>query len=279
MANDVQHAERLGEAPRQRSHVPAVDSACRILHFLVRNNPRGISLSELSRELGVSKSTIHGLLATLHAHGFVQRDPDSRLYRLGSALVTLGSVAATQLRAAALVSDRLSALAAEHGLTFAVAQVTGYSEAQVIDRAYPASDVHVGLTLGSRYGVFDGAIGKCLLATVDADVAARLIRQARIPKHTDRTIADPEALIAEVARVRARGWGASEGEFKENHAVAAPLLVTPGDVQLIVFAVGFASQLSAKRIRSIGKLLVETNTAVATALGVSADRDRHSSEL
>ena len=97
-------------------------------------------------------------------------------------------------------------------------------ETVLLDCAYPDDDMHVGLTLGSRYGVFHGAVGKCLLAGMDPSEADRIVRGGRIPRHTAQTIVDAAALLADIDQVRRRGWATSAREFKENHAVAAPLL-------------------------------------------------------
>ena len=274
MGNSVQPSEQIGNgaAHAPRGAVPSVDAACRILGALAQSDGDGITLTALARELALSKSSAHGLLATLVAHGFVQRDEASRRYRLGAALVPLGRVASGQLRAAARVGERIVALAAEHGLTFAVAQVTDEGDAQVIDRAYPASDLHVGLMLGSRYGPFDGAIGKCLLAALDPEQAEAMIRRGAIPRHTDRTIVDPDALVRDVAKVRERGWAASEGEFKENYAVAAPLYDANDALELVIFAVGFAAQVRAVSVPVVGTVLRETADAIRVALGAAADR-------
>jgi DNA-binding IclR family transcriptional regulator len=169
-----------------------------------------------------------------------------------------------------LLSERLPGLAGEHGLSFALAQVTATGDAQVTDCAYPPSDVHVGLTLGSRYGFFDGAIGKCLLAALDPAQAERIIRSSVVPRHTDRTIVEPDALLDEIETVRARGWGASEGELKENYAVAAALSGASGRAELILFAVGFAGQLTSDRIAIIGDVLREAIAATLAALGLPA---------
>jgi DNA-binding IclR family transcriptional regulator len=256
--------------PAPQNLVPAVNSACQILSVLVQAEPPGLTLTELSRAVGLSKSTAHGLLATLRANGFIQREEGSRWYQLGGALVTLGAVAARQTRAATLLSERLPALAAEHGLTFALAQITGTGDAQVINSAYPPADVHVGLTLGSRYGFFDGAIGKCLLAALDPPQAERIVRSSIVPRHTDRTIVEPDALLDEIATVRARGWGASEGELKENYAVAAGLSGASDRAELILFAVGFPGQLSSDRIPVIGDVLRVAIAATLAALGLTA---------
>jgi DNA-binding IclR family transcriptional regulator len=180
----------------------------------------------------------------------------------------LGGVAAGQVRAATLLGERLPHLAREHGLTFAVAQVTGDGEAQIINSAYPASDVHVGLTFGSRYGLFDGALGKCLLAALEPAEADQIVRTSSIPRHTDKTITDPDALLEEIDAVRARGWAASEGELKENYAVAATLRGASGRPELALFAVGFPSQLGSERVPRIGAVLCETIAAALQASGL-----------
>jgi DNA-binding IclR family transcriptional regulator len=271
--NPVQRAE-LSSATAASGLVPAVNSACRILDALLEADPPGRTLTQLARSVGLSKSTVHGLLATLRANGLVRRDEGSRTYHLGGALIVLGGVAAAQIRSATLLADRLPQLARDHGLTFGVAQVIGEADAQLINSAYPSSDVHVGLALGSRYGFFDGALGKCLLAALDPPEAEHIVRTSAIPPHTEKTITDPDALLAEIDVVRARGWASSEGELKENHAVAAMLRGPSGSPELALFAVGFPSQLSSERIPSIGAVLSETIAETLRASGLELPRPR-----
>jgi DNA-binding IclR family transcriptional regulator len=266
VSNTIQHSEQV-------ALVPALNSACRILAALAAAGPGGATLSDLSRDLEISKSSAHGQLRTLQAWGYVQRESESRRVRLGGALVSLGQAAATQLRPAALLGERLPVLAGEHQLTFGIAQVAD-GRAQVIDRAYPNADVHVGIGLGMSYGPFDGAIGKCLLAALPAEGAETLIRGSEIPTHTERTIVDPDALLAEVERVRAQGWAASAGELKENQAVAAPLAGLDGDLQLVVFALGFPAQLPDNGIPTVGTVLRETVGAVQEDLGFVTEKER-----
>jgi DNA-binding IclR family transcriptional regulator len=247
--------------------VPSVDAACRILDVLAPSNDGGLTLSQISREVNLSKSSAHGVLATLLTHDFVERDHGSRCYRLGPALARLGWVVSQPTRTAR-VHERITALAARFGLTFAVARMTERGDAEVTDRAYPDSDLHVGLQLGSRYGPFDGAIGKCLLAALVPGQAEATIRGAEIPRHTHRTIVEPDALVREIERVRERGWAVSEGELKDNYAVAAPLLNADGSLDLVLFAVGFPGQLGAGSVEAVGTALRDTAGAVREVPGV-----------
>ena len=242
--------------------VPAVVTACRILDALARGDHEARTLTELAGELALAKSTLHNQLSTLQTYGFVHRDEATRRYRLGGGLISLGLAAGRQLRSTALVAERLPALAAAHGITFAAAQVADRQEAVLVDCTYPAEDVHVGLALGSRYGVFHGAVGKCLLAALAPEEADSIVRDRGIPRLTDHTLADPEAFLADIEAVRYRGWASSAGEFKENHAVAASLLNQAGQLELVVFGVGFPAQLPLERFADVGGALTDLARAV-----------------
>ena len=260
MPNAVRDTER--RLTRTPDLVPAVGIACRILDSLSRGEPAALTLTDLSRELGLAKSTLHNQLSTLQTYRLVDRDEATRRYRLGVALISLGLAAGRQLRAAALVAERLPGLAAEFGLTFAVVQVADPQEAVLVDCAYPAEDVHVGLTVGSRYGVFHGAIGKCLLAAMDPAEAARIVRDHGIPRYTESTVIDPQTFLSDLDRVRRDGWAASAGEFKENHAIAAPLFDPAGNLELVLFGVGFPGQLPVSSFATVGRALMMTARAV-----------------
>jgi len=269
IANAVRNTELSYVRPSDNALVPALVIACRILDALARAQYATPTLTELSRELGLPKSTVHNQLSTLQAHGLVHRDEATRGYRLGAHLVSLGLAGARQLRSAALVAQRLPSLASDHHLTFAVAQVADRLEAVLVNCAYPDDDVHVGLTLGSRYGVFHGAVGKCLLAGMDPSEADRIVRRQRIPRHTAQTIVDADAFLADIDQVRRRGWATSAGEFKDNHAVAAPLFNQAGALELVVFVVGFPAQLPADLFEDLGQLLRGMAQQVEAATGAT----------
>jgi IclR family acetate operon transcriptional repressor len=262
-------ADPVLDRERPSKRVSSVESACRILVALLQVEGRSASLTDLSRALGLPKSTTHSLLNSLEAHGFLWREPDSRRYRLGAALVALGQEAARATPLAAMVADRLPMLARIHGVTFALTQVTEHGDAQVIARAYPMVDVHVGLTVGARYGPFDGAMGKCLLAAVTEQEAADLVRSAPVTAHTAQTITDPDALLADIAEVRARGWAVSVQELKHNHAVAAGLRGLSGRTEHIVCAVAFPDQMPWEKVEALGGVLADLARSVESELGLA----------
>ena len=74
----------------RRRTIQSVDRAARILKVLA-SGPRRLGVTELAGRLGMSTPTVHGLLQTLQAHGFVEQDRDSDKYQLGAGLLQLGN--------------------------------------------------------------------------------------------------------------------------------------------------------------------------------------------
>jgi len=249
--------------------VPAVVGAINVLNVLSGTGEAGATQSELVLETGLSKSTMHNLLSTLESHGFVRRDLNTRQYRLGPALIPLGNEATRQVKLVRTTLDRVAPLAAEHGLSFAVAQPIAADELRIISRFYPPGDVHVGITVGSSYGPMDGALGKILLASKDEAETKKLIKGRKLPAHTRATITSPESLIEEIAEVRSRGWSASQGELNENNAAAAGIWGPEGELELVLLALGFPTQLEGERLQEIGAVLRETADEVMASAGAS----------
>src|ERR1700761_8461053 len=105
---------------------PAVERTIAILNLLARDPAETHTLSQISRELGLTKSTAHGILTTLSETGYVLRY-DDMTYSLGPALVTLGEAAADQNRVVSVATKEMQSLAAETKLNCILGAVAGES--------------------------------------------------------------------------------------------------------------------------------------------------------
>ena len=234
--------------------VPAVMAASRVLEHLANDAPDGQTQTELARAVGLSKSSAHNILATLEDLGWVQRD-QARLYHLGSRLIGLGAAATRRISIVGLAARRVSGLASEYGLSFAVAQMTPANEAQVVERTYPTTDEHVGIAIGSRYSDHAGALGKAMLALRPPEEAERQIGAATLTAYTPRTITDTGRLCDDIAESRRRGWAASLGELNDNYAVVGFAPSRDPAQQIFLLGLGFPSQLPLDRMTHVGEHL------------------------
>lgn len=87
--------------------VPAVVGAIKVLEILSGPAEQGATQTALVEATGLSKSTMHNLLSTLEAHKFVRREESTKTYRLGSALIPLGTAATRQVKLIRSTVDRL----------------------------------------------------------------------------------------------------------------------------------------------------------------------------
>ncbi|MCY3577746.1 MAG: helix-turn-helix domain-containing protein, partial [bacterium] len=92
--------------------VAAIERAVDVL-FLFSRSPSTLGVTEISRELGVSKAVVHRILTSLCEPGLLTVDPDSRRYALGPAVLELAAAYRDQLDVRELALDEMRRLSAE----------------------------------------------------------------------------------------------------------------------------------------------------------------------
>jgi DNA-binding IclR family transcriptional regulator len=227
--------------------------------------PATRSVTTLSRELGLAKSMVHSLLATMLRHGVVERLPD-RTYRLGLTLVVMGeavrrmrdvrTVALPELRALCERADEPVYLMARNGL-----------EGVLLERLVPNTRAHVTMEAGEHGPLHAGSLRKVLLAYAPPEEIERYLAGGPLARLTPRTVVQPEVLRAELQAIRSAGFAYTQGEAYEGMAgVAAPVFDALGRV---VAAVGVSTVISRLRPRRTeAAALVRTAAArISAALG------------
>lgn len=144
-----------------------VDRALRLLDLLGPGpHSAGLTVSEMSRELGVGRPVVYRLIRSLEARQFVRRLADGR-YALGYAVFRLSSAVADELARAAVPALRV--LADEVGATahLTLAQGAEAVAAAVVEPSWTA--MHVTYRVGARHPLDRGAAGRAILASREGD--------------------------------------------------------------------------------------------------------------
>lgn len=191
--------------------VREVKSAARtveLLEVLAARGDRPARLRELAEELGVPRSSMYALLQTLIDHGWVRTDATGSLYGIGiHALLAGTSYLDTdpRVRAARPYLDEASEALGE---TIHLARLDG---ADIVYLATRESHAYLRTIsrVGRRLPAHASALGKALLAEQAADGA---LPDGPLPALTENTLTDREALAADLARVRARGYATEREE-------------------------------------------------------------------
>ena len=243
--------------------VPAVARAAGILRVLAGR--REASLTDLARTIGIYKSTAHGILGTLSAFDLVVRDPTTRRYRLGSALVTLGRAARDPDDLGVLARPHLVHLSRMSAETVALHIPDGEGSVIVASEESP-QPLKVSAPTGFRMPPHAGAVAKVLEAF---DPAPRT-PLAALGAFTGRSITQPDRWERELDRVRRAGFALDDMEFQEGiRAVSVPVLVArPGGDELVgaYSIVAVASRVSIVTLREWVPALLASALGLVEAL-------------
>jgi IclR family pca regulon transcriptional regulator len=193
-----------------------------------------LGISELARELALTRSTTHRYVATLASLGFLDQDDSTRKYRLGPRVLDLGfsTLGSMELREVAAPHLRRLTDATGHTSNLAIRDDT---DVILIDRVRgrPSRYHHLEFTLhvGSRIPAYCSATGKALLAFLPRPDLDRLLERIELVPHGPRTLTDRDALLAELEDVRQTGVAVNDEELESAlRSIAAPVRARSGEV-------------------------------------------------
>jgi len=193
-----------------------------------------IGVSELSRELGLSRSTTHRYIATLTSLGYLQQDAETKRYRLGPRVLDLGFAAINSMDIREISVPHLQALSDATGFTVNMAILDG-PDVVYIERCRTSRSgqrqIDLNLHVGSRLPAYCTGLGKALLAFLPEERFEEILDQADLVARGPNTITGRAALRAEMARVRATGLAVNNEELAYGlRSIAAPIRSRSGDV-------------------------------------------------
>ncbi|MEY9872390.1 DNA-binding IclR family transcriptional regulator [Streptacidiphilus sp. MAP12-33] len=188
--------------------IQSLERAAAILRLLA-GGERRLGLSDVANALGLAKGTAHGILRTLQQEGFVEQNPDSGKYQLGAELLRLGQsyLDVHELRARALVWADDLARASGETVYLGVLHQRGVL---IVHHVFRPDDTRQVLEVGSMQPLHSTALGKVLTA-FDPVARAELIESER-EAFTAHTLTELDAIDAEAALVRERGWASAVEE-------------------------------------------------------------------
>lgn len=252
------------ETDRGGGAVQSVDRALQILESIGRSGAAGVT--ELAVELGVHKSTVSRLLASLEARGFVDQEPGGRKYQIGMAIVRLAGSSSASMDLTRLGQDTCEAVAAETGETTNLAILAG-AEAINVTEATGSSNVALRTWVGQASPAHATSSGKVLLAA-RSDAELRTILPAALPRYTEHTITDRAALLTELHDIAERGWAMAVEELEVGLvAVAAPVRDQTGEVVRALSISGPRYRLETDRADELAERVMAAAAQLSALLG------------
>ncbi len=238
-----------------------VARALQILETL-DDSRRGLNISEISRKLGLPKSSTHVIMLTLEDLNYVRKAEASRRYTLGLKAYGLGQTMMKSFSMAERALPLMQHLAAVLDLTSHFA-VLDENQAICIQKAEPPGLTQFDARVGRRMDLHCTGMGKVILAYGGQEILQDLLSRKSFMRHTEHTITSPGGLRREITKIRQEGYAVDDQEEElEVRCVAVPVFNREHEFAGSLSATGTTGQLPVSRVVSVAKTLRETAGAI-----------------
>src|SRR5436190_9263483 len=221
--------ERLTNEPDSATFSPGVGRALEILELL-GSSAAGLTLSELSAELGFPKNAVFRITNTLRARGYLARDEKTLKFRLTEKLLRVSQPRVERKGLIEVSMDAMRELRDECRETVQIGRRFG-DEGVILEQVEGLHPLRISVDPGLRFPLYNNGPGKLLLAFMPEAQRAATIKRLTLTPSTPRTITDRADLARECDRIREQGYSIDFAEADEGiHCVAAPIVDPQGQL-------------------------------------------------
>jgi len=250
-----------------RSGVQSIDRAIRILSAFTRERPIA-GVSDLARLTGMSRSTVHRLLAALSAHGLVQQLPGSTTYALGPRLLTFAETARGHLTLDRQAEPVMTWLRDQSGETVGLHVLDDTPARRTVAQVESTQALRRTYTdLGAPRPAHQGAPGKVLLAFADEELRQRVFRSRLMVADGKTRVSLPE-FRQELDRIVEKGYALSLQERVVGVvALAVPVYDHTGRVAAALSISIPAARAGLDELEALAPVAIEAAKTLSYRLG------------
>ena len=220
---------------------PAIQRATKVVEYIALSEDP-VRLSPLASALGLSKSSLHGIL-----HALVEAD---WLKKNGSSAYSIHPSLIHCFRPLQQVPDirRLARPFLEHLAEQTTESVflgrRNVTNVIILDCVQGPKEMHIGARAGTQIPLLAGAMGKIFLSDLTESRIRKLLSETGLPAFTENSIRDPEAFVQAVAAVKQHGYALDDEEYLPGVKAAAVPIRWAGTLTAALWIVGFSSQFT-----------------------------------
>ena len=241
-----------------------VQKALNLLEALVRSD-RPRRLTELSRELGLTKPNVYRLLSTLSILGYVKKDPATSLYSPTLKLWEMGSMLVRDVDLQSVAGPRLRKLGddARESVQLAVWDAGYVVYVDKVDSMQPLKAI---TSIGSRVPATVVSTGKAMLAWMAEDALDRAFEHVK--RYTPLTLTRRKDIERDLEETRERGYSVNRGEFRAGVCgLAAPVRDRGGNVVAAVGVWGAEKAILGTRREELAHMTVSAARDISREMG------------
>lgn len=245
--------------------VQVIDRVFDILEYLsLAQEQKGPT--EIAEAVGLSKSTVHRLLSSMHARGYLDKNEKEGTYSIGVKLVEVVSSHINSLELQTEARSTLNELHDSLGLIVHLG-ILDRHEVVYVEKMDIAPNLRRYAQIGLRVPAQCSSLGKCLLSSMSGKEQEFALANCRFEAYTKNTITDIESLKEHLRQVRQQGWAMDNEEYMDGHrCIGAPIYDYRGEIIAAVSASGPVSLLTDERIPEVTLKVQEAASTISRKL-------------
>lgn len=215
-----------------------------VIETFTADSPRQ-TISQVAERSGLDRATARRCLLTLAQSGYA--DWDGKFFTLTPRVLRLGTACLATMPLPQIVQPHLDRLSEDIGESTSVCILDG-AEIVYVARAAQRKVMSIALMPGSRLPAYCTSMGRVLLAALGETAARAVLGPGPFPARTPRTLTTLDAILTELAHVRAQGHAINDQEVEIGlQSIGVPLLTARGKT-IAALNVGLAARSDASEL-------------------------------
>jgi len=240
---------------------PSVKKAFKILNA-ISDASNGLGISDLSKQLKMGKSTVHGITSALEELGLLVRDPLHKKYTVGYTLLELSRKAYKKMNLRDMARIPMEKLMEKVGETVFLGIMNG-DHITILDVVESHNEMKITSPPGTRLPLLAGATGKVFLSQFEERKANEIVKKMGLIRFNSKSVINPKNFLKEVEEARKKGYAIDDEEYLLGVRAVASAIQAPSIPPAAIWVVGFTSSLNDPKME---KVILEIRK---TAQGIS----------
>nr|WP_263323473.1 IclR family transcriptional regulator [Neobacillus sp. Marseille-Q6967] len=246
--------------------IQSIERAADVLELFLTSHQE-LSVKEISDKLGLSKSTVHGIIKTLEFRGYLQQNPDDLKYKLGLKLFELGNMVSNHFDLGKIARPIIKELVDELKETVHLV-VFERGEVIYVEKLDGPRALRIYSQVGKKAPLHCTGVGKSILAFQEEEEIERLLSNAELEPYTEFTMTERDEIKKHLQTVREQGYATDDEEIELGlKCVAAPIFDHKGNAIAAISCAAPKMRMDDDRLTEVIQRIKESALRISQSMG------------
>lgn len=241
---------------------------------LLSSSSKDMTVSEISKELNIPKSSTHDILMPLLEKGYISiKNKKEKTYELGLKIFQISNLFQSKLEINRVVDPFLEELKDKTNNTVFFAVENNKKIVYLSKFEVNEGGIRTTAQLGSQNGLYYTGLGKAILATYSDEKIKKYLNEIELYPKTKKTIVSKEVLLNDLKRIRERGYSIDNQEGEDNvYCIAVPIYDMNKNVLGAISMANLFTKITPQIVEYQSKMMVEAAIEISKKYGYYGEK-------